>query len=85
LGFPQPKPTLICEDNTTCIKWAEGAVGGTDKAKHIDLREHFVHEIQQNKILPLESIKGMNNVADLLTNHLLKASFQLLRKRLMGY
>ena len=41
LGFPQPGPTLIYEDNRTCIAWSEGSVGGSDRAKHIDLREHF--------------------------------------------
>ncbi len=37
LGSPQTDLTPIFEDNTTCIKWAGGAVGGTDRAKHIDL------------------------------------------------
>ena len=45
LGFTQSDPTQIYEDNTTCIKWAGGAVGGSDRAKHIDLQEHFVHDI----------------------------------------
>ena len=85
LGFPQTKPTAVFEDNTTCIKWAEGAVGGTDRAKHIDLREHFVHEAQQNCTLELQPIKSEDNVADLLTKPLLKAKFLLLRKRLMGF
>jgi hypothetical protein len=51
LGFQPSGPTPIFEDNTTCIKWAGGAVGGTYRAKHIDLREHFVHEAQSNKVL----------------------------------
>ena len=32
LGFPLSDPTLIYEDNSTCIKWAGGAVGGSDRA-----------------------------------------------------
>ena len=85
LGFPQTEPTTIYEDNTTCIKWAEGAVGGTDRAKHIDLREHFVHEAQQSKLIQLKGIKGEDNVADFLTKPLLKAKFTKLRKILMGF
>ena len=85
LGFPQTKPTTIYEDNTTCIKWAEGAVGGTDRAKHIDLRENFVHEAQQSKLIQLKSIKGEDNVADILTKPLLEAKFIKLRKHLMGF
>jgi hypothetical protein len=85
LGFPQTDPTPIFEDNTTCIKWAGGAVGGTDRAKHIDLREHFVHEAQSNKVLQLVPVDSADNVADLLTKPLLKAAFLPLRKRIMGF
>ena len=84
LGFPQPDPTLIYEDNSTCIKWAGGAVGGSDRAKHIDLREHFVHEAQEKRVLQLEPVDSVDNVADLLTKPLLKAVFLPLRQRLMG-
>ena len=85
LGFPQTDPTPIFEDNTTCIKWAGGAVGGTDWAKHIDLSEHFVHEAVSNKVLQLEPVDSVDNVADLLTKPLLKALFLPLRKRIMGF
>jgi hypothetical protein len=85
LGFPQTDPTPIFEDNTTCIKWAGGAVGGTDRAKHIDLREHFVHEAVSNKVLQLEPVDSVDNVADLLTKPLLKALFLPLRTRIMGF
>jgi hypothetical protein len=86
LGFPQPEPTPVYEDNTTCIKWSEGSVGGgSDRAKHIDLREHFVHEAVEKKILKLEPINSTDNAADLLTKPLLKALFWPLRtgKRLL--
>ncbi len=36
LGFPQKEPTMIYEDNHTCIAWSEGSVGGSDRAKQID-------------------------------------------------
>jgi hypothetical protein len=62
-----------------------GAVGGADRAKHIDLREHFVHEAQSNKILQLEPVDSADNVADLLTKPLLKGPFFPLRKRILGF
>ena len=84
LGFPQTAPTEVFEDNSTCIAWSEGSIGGSDKAKHIDLREHFVHDAVKKDVLKLVVISSADNVADLLTKPLSKAPFQLLRKRIMG-
>jgi hypothetical protein len=85
LGFPQKEPTFIYEDNRTCIAWSEGSVGGSDRAKHIDLREHFVHDAVEAKILKLMPVNSVDNVADLLTKPLTKAPFLTLRKRLLGF
>jgi hypothetical protein len=63
LGFTQNDPTPIFKDNSECIKWAGGAVGGTDRAKHIDLSEHLVHEAQSNKVLQQEPVESADNVA----------------------
>ncbi len=53
LGFSQKEPTSFYEDNLTCIAaaWSEVTVGGSDRAKPIDLREHFVHDAVEAKIL----------------------------------
>ncbi len=51
---------------------SEGSVGGSDRAKHIHLREHFVHEVVEKKILKLEAIKSTGKAADLPTKPLLK-------------
>ena len=59
-------------------------MGGSDRAKHIHLREHFVHEAQEKRVLQLEPVDSVDNVADLLTKPLLKAVFLPLRQRLMG-
>ena len=40
LGFPQTAPTLVFADNET-----RESVGGSDRAKHVDLRMHFAHEL----------------------------------------
>jgi len=84
LGFSQESPTEIGEDNRTCIAWSEGSVGGSDRAKHIDLRRHFVHEAVKEKILTLKAIKSEDNIADLLTKPLPEQPFKLLRKQLLG-
>ncbi len=70
LGFPQEFATEVGEDNRTCIVWSEGSVGGSDGAKHIDLRVHFVHNDVQDKIVSSHSVKSVENVADILTKAL---------------
>ena len=86
LGFQQTGPTPIFADNETRIHWSEGSVGGSDRAKHIDLRKHFVHDARQQGILQLKKIDSEFNEADLLTKpfkHTLL--FERHRKHLMGY
>ncbi len=63
LGFKQNGPTPIFADNETCIHWSEGSVGGSDRAKHIDLRKHFVHDACQQGILKLTKIDSELNGA----------------------
>ena len=63
LGFPQPEPTFIYEDNLHRL------VGG------LDLREHFVHDAVKAKVLKLEATASADNVADLLTKPLARTSF----------
>ena len=86
LGFPQKSPTPIFADNETCIAWSEGSVGGSERAKHIDLRLHFVHEARAAGHLELRKCDSKSNAADILT----KAStspdvFADLRRRMMSH
>jgi len=86
LGFPQDLATEVGEDNRTCIAWSEGSVGGlgSDRAKHIDLRVHFVHDAVKDKIVSLHNVKSEHNVADIMTKALPEPAFAVLRKQLMG-
>jgi hypothetical protein len=43
MGFAQPGPTPVYEDNTACIEWGNHVIGGREHAKHIDIRKHFAH------------------------------------------
>jgi hypothetical protein len=61
-----------------------GAIAGSDKAKHIDLRIHFVHGAVEQKILTLLPIASSENVADLLTKPLPRTAVLDLRRRMLG-
>ena len=67
LGFKQTNPTPIYADNETCIHSSEGSVGGSDRAKHIDLRRHFVQDACQQGVLQLVKTDSKLNSADILT------------------
>ncbi len=58
LGFPQTAPTPVFADNETCIAWSEGSVGGSDRAKHVNFRMHFVHEARAVGHLQLVKIES---------------------------
>lgn len=53
----------LYEDNRTCVAWSEGSVGGSDRARHIDLREHFVHDVVLRGILKLKPISSSAKLA----------------------
>ena len=77
IGFPQKEPTPVLDDNETCIKWSEGAVGGSD---------HFVHDVVAAKHLKLVKVESKLNGADILTKPTRdKDLYVELRRRLMGH
>ncbi len=69
-GFTQKKPTPIYEDNTACIEWGNDVIGGRERAKHIDIRKHFAHEVIQNGQMRLVKVPTASHVADILTKGL---------------
>jgi hypothetical protein len=86
LGFPQTSPTVIYADNETCIAWSEGSIGGSERAKHLDLRIHFLHEAVNAGHVVLRKIDTKLNCSDLLTKPSIPADrFALFRRRLMGF
>ena len=86
LGFPQTSPTSIFADNETCIRWSRGAVGGSERAKHIDLRKHFVHAASEQGILELVKVDSKLNASDALTKPFVDIPlYQRHRQQMMGY
>ena len=70
LGFMQKRPTPIYEDNTACIEWGNNVIGGRERAKHIDIRKHFAHEVIQNGQMRLVKVLTASQMADILTKGL---------------
>ena len=72
------------EDNQSCIAWAEGAVGWSEMAKHIDLWQHYVHQAVESKTLDLVPILSKDNLADMMTKPLPKPRIQELLSVIFG-
>ena len=47
MGFGPTAQTPVYEDNLERIDWTKNVIGGRERAKHIGIREHFVHEAAQ--------------------------------------
>ena len=65
-GFPQPCPSDVFEDNRDAIAWSEGAVSGSDRAKHINILRFFLQEAIANGVVSLKPIASEDNLVDLL-------------------
>ena len=74
---------LIKENNQGVIKIATGEVKHKHQ-KHILLRLAFVREYVQSKIIRLEYVPSVDNIADILTKNLPKEPFIRLRNMLLG-
>ncbi len=59
-------PTPVFADIETCIAWSEGSFGGSEGAKHVDLR-FLVHEARAAGHLLLRKVDSKFNAVDILT------------------
>ena len=67
LGFAQQSPTPVYEDTTACIRCENNIVGGRERAKLIDTRKHFAHEVIQNGEMWLVRVPTSSQLVDILT------------------
>jgi hypothetical protein len=79
LNYQQREPTVIFEDNTTAIKWSSGS---SRRAKHIDLKVCFVHEVVSMIQATLKYLPTSEQVAEILTKPVEANIFSVLRDKL---
>ena len=70
MGFPEEPNTPVYEDNTACIEWGNHVIGGRERAKHIDIRKHFAHEVIQRQEMRLIKVDTSLQLADIFTKPL---------------
>jgi hypothetical protein len=75
----QTGPIEIYEDNAAAIRWS---TGDSRRAKHLDLKVCFVHDIVAKKQVVLKYVPTTNQLADLFTKALDRIIFIRLRDKL---
>jgi hypothetical protein len=66
--FPTGKPTVIYNDNRSCVDWCKGTT--TKNTRHIQMWENFIRENIANSFLTVEHIPGHLNIADIFTKEM---------------
>ena len=80
LGNPISGPTIVKEDNQSCIAMATNPQYH-GRAKHIDIKHHFVRELVADSTIKLEYCPTNEMIADMLTKELSRERFCYLRKK----
>ncbi|KXJ81693.1 hypothetical protein RP20_CCG018328 [Aedes albopictus] len=78
LGIPNALPVTIYEDNRGCIGMARNLE--SKRAKHIDIKHHFIRDHVAAGNINLEPIGTENQLADIFTKSLDVGRFQRLRQ-----
>ncbi len=84
LGCPQEEPTLIWEDNKTCILLAENESSSTGRFKHIDTKFRFVAEAISDGVVKIRYTPSVFNYSDILTKSLTEVMFQRMIEMCLG-
>ena len=84
LGFNQGNPTVLYCDNQGAIAMADNPIMHK-RTKHIDIRHHFIREVVSRGEVELRYIPTGDQIADLLTKALPRATVQRHRSILLGH
>ena len=69
IGHPLKEPIKFYVDNQSAIKLVENPVAH-DRTKHIDIKYHFIRDIESRKIISVKYCPTNDQVADVLTKPL---------------
>ena len=84
IGFKQDEPTIIFEDNKSCIDMIHG-LSNHQRSKHINPKYHFTREQVKLGEIAIEYIRTEEMTADILTKSLPRGVFDKLAKKIINY
>nr|GEX41303.1 retrovirus-related Pol polyprotein from transposon TNT 1-94 [Tanacetum cinerariifolium] len=71
-------PTIVHEDNATCIAQLKNEYIKGDRTKHILPKFFFTHDLQKSGDIIVQQVRSSDNLADLLSEALHAATFKKL-------
>lgn len=84
LMMRKPIVVKLFIDNKSAIALSKNPIYH-NRSKHIDIRYHFIRSCLEDKLIEVEHISTVEEIADILTKALRKACFDELRKKLYMY
>jgi hypothetical protein len=66
LGYPQFQPSVLFEDNESCMKLVRNYCGH-DRIKHLDIRASLVREHYEKGFITMRSVPDRDQLADVFT------------------
>jgi hypothetical protein len=83
LNYEQEGETIIHQDNQGCMAMANNSMTST-RAKHIDIKYHFVRERIENREIKLQYLASEKMMADMLTKPVSKQIIDRSKVKLFG-
>jgi hypothetical protein len=83
-GVAMSEPSVVFQDNTSCISLLKSAVGHHGRTKHMAIREFWIRDKIRDGVLKVEYLKTSDMVADILTKPLQGSAFVRLRAMLLN-
>ena len=76
LSYQREVPTILYEDNTTCIAQLKAGYIKGDRTKHISPKFFFTHDIQERGVIDIQQVRSSDNLADIFTKALPTKKFE---------
>ena len=76
LSYQREVPTILYEDNTTCIAQLMAGYIKSDRTKHISPKFFFTHDIQERGVIDIQQVRSSDNLADIFTKALPTNKFE---------
>ena len=69
VGYPQPRPATLYNNNAGAVSLAKNTKGNI-RVKHIDIRHHYIRDLVNDRRIVIHHIPSTENLADIFTKPL---------------